>query len=685
VRRLALCLTIPYDRTLIDLEANEPGSPVDVAVIKLTSAAAQLGIFVQESDLSVHEIEAANIDGLPIVIINKDGSFRVCEEARRSRIETELINDTITREVISKPKLKSLLESEAAHILICKKELECDVMSGAHGEHASHGHTDHPKPLRRFLTLLKMDRRDIWIIALFALVSGILSLATPLAVDALVSVVSWGTFMQPLIVLSIMLLVCLTLAASLEILQAIVVEILQRRQLVRIVGDLAHRFPRAARSSLDGTYPREHANRIFDIMTIQKASSILLTDGISLVLTTVLGLILLGFYHPFLLGFDLVLVITMISMTWVLGRGGVRTAIDESYTKYHIAHWLQDVISAPSAFKINGGETLAIERANKLTTDYLEARKQQFRVMIRQIMFAVGLQVIASTALLSLGGYLVITQQLTLGQLVASELVVSVVVGAFAKAGKSIEKYYDMLAGLDKVGHLLDLEVDHRHDRLHLSPEPASVRWGELEFHEHATGQHTHIPAASINAGQRVAITSQDTNATKLLLGAIAGLYRPSKGVTEISGTATDVVAPTNQGQLYGYAAAEDVFHGTIHENVDLGRSRVSMQHVRDALGIVQLWEFVMSLPKGLRTLLQTTGIPLSSSQVAQLLIARAIAGQPKLILIDGLLDQLPKSLRMKVWQALSEQTSWTILLTTQDAELASQCDTTIDLDNHHG
>ncbi len=176
-------------------------------------------------------------------------------------------------------------------------------------------------------------------------------------------------------------------------------------------------------------------------MTIQKAAAVLLMDGLSIVLTTTIGLLLLAFYHPFLMGFAIVLVISMISITWVLGRGGVRTAIDESIVKYRIAHWMQDILAAPSAFKINGGENLAIERSNRLLTEYLEMRSYQFRVLIRQISFAIGLQVIASTALLGLGGYLVITRQLTLGQLVASELVVAVVVGAFAKLGKSLEKY----------------------------------------------------------------------------------------------------------------------------------------------------------------------------------------------------------------------------------------------------
>ena len=79
----------------------------------------------------------------------------------------------------------------------------------------------------------------------------------------------------------------------------------------------------------------------------------------------------------------------------------------KSIVKYKTAHWLQDVLASPTAFKINGGESLAIERANRLAAEYIGARQTKFRIVIRQVAFAIGLQVLASTAVLGLGGWLV--------------------------------------------------------------------------------------------------------------------------------------------------------------------------------------------------------------------------------------------------------------------------------------
>ena len=479
--RVGLALGVVVDRADIHaLESLHSEETDSLHVLRIS--AQQSGISLRETTLrSAQEGIDLVREGFPVLLSHADGSFVLLEKVVGRKVEATTLAEGVAIGVIGRGELRDQLsQTPAARVFVAKKELECDSISAScgtgrdHGSHQNDGeHHAHPSPLRRFLGLLNFDRRDIGYVVLFAFVSGILALATPLAVESLVNVVSWGTYIQPLIVLGLMLLTCLGLAGVLKVLQTVVVEMIQRRQFVRIVGDLAHRFPRANQASLIGAYPRELANRVFDIMTIQKATAILLLDGVSIVLTTIVGLVLLAFYHPFLLGFDMVLVMAMISITWLLGRGGIRTAIEESMTKYEVAHWLQDVLASPSVFKTGGGEVLAIARSNQLTANYINARQRQFRVVIRQVIFAVGLQVVASTALLALGGWLVIDGQLTLGQLVASELVVTVVVGAFAKAGKSLEKFYDLMAGIDKVGHLLDIPVDRRYEPGHFPKAPS--------------------------------------------------------------------------------------------------------------------------------------------------------------------------------------------------------------------
>ena len=237
----------------------------------LTVGCRQLGVYLRPIETLTDEQTLDIVrEGHVVVIPRRDGDYTIVEHQHGRRFDISTINGSIRHGTVSRSGLTAMLADSEASVLVAQRELACDSLSTHDDEHR-----EHPTPLRRFLRLLKLEASDIWTVVLFALVSGVLGLATPLAVESLVNVVSWGTYLQPLVVLALILLASLGLAGILKILQTVVVEIIQRRQFVRIVGDLAHRFPRAKRSYLKECYPRELANRVFDIMTIQKATAVL--------------------------------------------------------------------------------------------------------------------------------------------------------------------------------------------------------------------------------------------------------------------------------------------------------------------------------------------------------------------------------------------------------------------------
>lgn len=678
VNRLSYGLDMPVGYIALGDTAQEASASESDPLQALSELARLAGILIKEVDLDgADEVIAFVHEGHPVVLSLADGTFVVLEKRAGRRLEASQIGEQTSSIVMSRSQLRKLLFSTTSRrVFVAKRQLDCESLSAVHAHSDGHLH-EHPTPMKRFLGLLSLDRRDIQTVFLFALVAGILALATPLAIESLVNVVSWGTSLQPLIVLGLMLLTCLGIAGVLRLLQTVVVETIQRRQFVRIVSDLAHRFPRANQAALRGEYPRELANRVFDIMTIQNATAVLLLDGVTIVLTTALGMILLAFYHPFLLGFDIVLLLSMISITWILGRGGVRTAISESISKYRAVHWLQDVLASPSAFKINGGETLAIQLADRLTADYVNARRTQFRVVLRQVAFAITLQVIALTSVLALGGWLVIQGQLTLGQLVASELVVTVVVGAFAKAGKSLEKFYDLMAGIDKVGHLLDIPADPIVELGRLPDGPATLHWPELSFEYPAF--ESRVSAATIEAGSRLAVVGDDVEGRSLLAKSLAGLVKPTRGVPEIAGIDASRAVGAGNGTWVAYAAEAEVFSATLRDNIDLGRKSVRHDRVREVLAQVGLAETVLRLSDGIDTKLQSNGYPLGRVQSGQLMLARAMAARPKLLIIDGLLDPMNAADRATIWQTLAAaDATWTLVVVTNRNDIAELCDTQI-------
>ncbi|MDX1930267.1 MAG: ATP-binding cassette domain-containing protein [Pirellulaceae bacterium] len=554
--------------------------------------------------------------------------------------------------------------------------------SGGHA-HGHHGHA-HLSPLVRFRRLLRLEMRDIATLVLFAFVAGVMGLAAPLAVESLVNTVAWGTYLQPLLVLSLLLFCFLGFAGFLRALQSVIAEVLQQRIFVRIVGDLGYRFARARREALDPEDAAELSNRFFDIMTIQKATASLLLDGMAIVIQTIIGLVLLAFYHPFLLGFDLVLVFSMTVITWALGRGAIRSAISESIVKYRIGHWMQDVLANPTAFHMNGGSEYAADHTNRLTVEYLLARRQHFRVLMRQFAFALTLQAIASTVLLGVGGWLVVTGELTLGQLVASELVVTAIVSAFAKIGKSLESFYDLMAAVDKVGHLLDLPIEPPPQYCDAGEGPAEVKWQNLALN--SADPHHSVSNFTLPAGARLGITGCSSSGKSWLMEVLAGLRQPHQGHAEVDGLDVREADLISNGSLVSLARSPEIFHGTLLENIRLGRGWVSDAAVRSAMELVGIWDDALELPEGLDTMLQTGGYPLSNAQRALLMIARAIVGKPRLLLIDAALELLAPSERLTIWNRLSDKShGWTIIISTYDQRILESCDQKIELGRSTG
>jgi ABC-type bacteriocin/lantibiotic exporter with double-glycine peptidase domain len=318
--------------------------------------------------------------------------------------------------------------------------------------------TGSQSPWRRLRALISLEGKELFSLLAYALVLGGLSLAVPVAVQVLVNTIAFGTLIQPLVVLSLLLFGVLAFAGLVRLLQWYAVELVQRRLFVRVAEDFARRLPRVSPEAHARKDVREISNRFFEVVTLQKASARLLLDGLGLALQTAVGMVLLGFYHPMLLAFDVVLVLALIGVV-ALGRGAVGTAVEESAAKYRVAAWLQEVAGSPPRFADAEGALLAMQRADLLTRDYLTRRKTHFGRVLRQLVGGVALQVFAMSALLGLGGWLVIERELTLGQLIAAELVVGAVAAGFVKLGKHFETAYDLLASVEKVGKVLDLPV----------------------------------------------------------------------------------------------------------------------------------------------------------------------------------------------------------------------------------
>lgn len=532
----------------------------------------------------------------------------------------------------------------------------------------------HAKPLKRLRELLRPETTDIWLVVVFAFVVGILALATPIAVESLVNTVAFGRYLQPIVILALLMFCFLAFSAAVTTLQTCVVEIIQQRLFARVASDLASRLPRVSMEATEGVYLPELVNRFFDVVTVQKVSAQLLLDGVSLLLTVVIGMIVLGFYHPFLLGFDVFLLISIVFLIFVLGRGAVTSAIKESNTKYYMAGWLEDVARCPTTFRTGAGKNLSATRSDRLIHNYLVARKSHFRILLGQIIFSLGLYAVASTVLLGLGGWLVVSGELTLGQLVAAELIVAVIVGAFAKIGKHLESFYDLLASVDKLGFLFDLPNERQGGILSSGGEQAAGV--ELERVSYSRdGRRLFDPVTtSLEPRETLAVLGPTGCGKSTLLDLLYGSRRPSSGHIRVNGRQPIDMQTDDYRSHVDLLRAGEFFQGTVAENIHIQRPGISGEQVQQALEAVGLIDVVIALPEGLETKLSSSGSPLTDGQLRLLILARSIAGQPSLMLVDGLLDGLPDSDLEPVFDAvLGPDRPWTVVAATGRQSLAER------------
>ena len=522
----------------------------------------------------------------------------------------------------------------------------------------------------RALRILHGEKEDLAVIAVYALAVGLCSLAVPVGVQSVVNSVTFGVVLQPLVVITALVGGMLLFSATLRVLQLIVVELLQRRLVVRLSLSLASRLPHVEFEGFRRRYGPEYVLRFMEAFSAEQAISMLLLDGVAVFFQIAVGLVLVSFYHPFFLAFALILLICMVLVVLPLGNGAVRAAIRASDAKYDVVTWLQDLARVPLLFKSSRGDAFALERADSLVGAYVSWRSRYYKILLRQVVGSLGIQVVASTLLLGVGGFLVIKQQLTLGQLVAAELVLGFSLAGVAKLGRYIDKFYDLCVSVSKLDGLFDIAVERLQGSF-FSPgsEPASLSVVNLTVqHGASLSPILKDVCLTIGAGERVAIWGANGSGKTTLVDCLYRLTAPKSGRIEIDGHDVRDIHPLELRSEVALVRGIDLFHGTIEENLTLKRDGMSTGRMREVLSMVGLLEEIYELPDGLQTQLKGQSEPLSVGQAARLVLARAILLEPRLLVIDGVLDKIDEGALAPLLQELmGPKATWSLLVLTHE------------------
>jgi len=522
--------------------------------------------------------------------------------------------------------------------------------------------------LARLWRWTKRERKTLIAVLAYSAMIGTISLALPLAVQSLVNLLAFGRMLQPLLVISVALLFVLSLAAALRVLEVYIVELLQRRALVDVARDVARRLP-AADARAGGRWGlTERVNRFFDVVGLQKSSSFLLLAATEVVMSTLAGLILLAFYHPYLLAFALGLLVALAFIVLRLGASGVETAVRESEAKYDLAAWLETVARRQRVFLEPEGADWSARRTDQLALSWLTRRSKHFAVVLRQTIGFAGIQAIASATLLGLGSFLVWSNELSLGQLVAAELIITGVLAQIAKMGKHMESFYDLSASAEKLGKLIDLETEPTTGEV--LPRRGSgieVVLDEVELHDASCSMR-------VDSGARVVLEDVPFLERAHLFDLLYLRRRPRpETAATYDGLALDALAPRLVRDQVGLVRGGEAISATLEANLTLDSGHATVDDLREVLHRVGLAETFASLPDGLQTWIYATGEPMRPDELVMLEVARCLLSDPSLVLDDGALDGLSGDDRRRLWDVLAaDDQPWTLIVATDRAEVAA-------------
>ncbi|MDX6183850.1 ATP-binding cassette domain-containing protein [Flavobacterium sp. Fl-77] len=526
-------------------------------------------------------------------------------------------------------------------------------------------------PLKRFYNLLRLDKKDIYQIFFYAIFAGLISLSLPLGIQAIITFIQSGRVSASWIVLIVLVVAGVALVGVLSLMQLRITENLQQKIFVRSSFEFAGRLPKIKSVELYGTYLPELTNRFFDTMTIQKGTSKLLIDFSAALLQITFGIILLSLYHPYFIVFGLLLFLLLYFIFKFSYRSGLETSLKESKFKYKVAGWLQEMARNNFSFRNELNYDFALQKNNSLVTDYINYREKHFNVIKKQFTQLIIFKIIITAGLLSIGGYLVLSQQMNIGQFVAAEIIILLVINSVEKIILGLESFYDVLTSVEKIGQVTDLELEENTDLQNeicynnITLETENLKF---KFPDSPTNTLDSI-TLKIEQGERIVIEGENGSGKTTLIRLLSGLLKQNSGAFYINDdTFRKISLKQYRSQIGSIIHNETPFEGTIIENITFNNPAIRSEDLKWALDGVQLSSFIKLQPKGLETYIYPEGKQLSSSNAQKILLARSIIHKPKVLFYEDPTDTMDENTANEIIDFItSDKNKWTIIVSSKN------------------
>jgi len=454
-------------------------------------------------------------------------------------------------------------------------------------------------------------------------------------------------------------------------------EKIQQNIFVQYTFEFAHRIPKVDMKSVDGYYMPELVNRFFDVVSLQKGLSKLLLDLPVATIQIVFGLILLSLYNAVFIVFGLFLILILFLIIRYTSARGLATSLEESDYKYGVAGWLQEIARAMKSIKFSRNTGIHISKTDELVSGYLQARTSHFKILLVQYWSLILFKVLITLAMLVVGGFLLIDQELNVGQFVAAEIVIITVLASIEKFIISLDKVYDVLTSVEKLGKVIDKPLEMSGNMELDTSEGSSIETRDLSFAFNEDQLILDNVDMRIPAGKLVCIAGPEGSGKSTLLRLLTGSFADFDGKILINGLPIGNYSLDSLRNATGiYFSQQEIFEGTLWENISLGNCAYTAQEMVRLAEKIGLGNFIAEQPKGFETHIDPTGRRLSKTTTQRILFLRALAGKPKLLLLEEPWEGMDDSSKISMIRFLQQDLKeCTIVVAASDPELMQVAD----------
>ncbi|MHA8067436.1 ATP-binding cassette domain-containing protein [Aquirufa sp. ROCK2-A2] len=537
---------------------------------------------------------------------------------------------------------------------------------------------------KRISELVISNKKEVISIYLFSMLSGVVNLSLPLGVQTIIGLVMGATMVTSIYVLIALVVIGVFLVGVLQVNQMKIIERVQQKLFTEYAFEFANRLPKFDLKKTDHYYIPEKINRFFDTMNIQKGFAKLLLDIPIASVQIILGIILLCLYHPLFIVLGIVLLLILGLILKYTSNKGIETSIEESNYKYKVVGFFGEMARTLKSFKSIQNSKLNLNKTDKNVEGYLIARTKHFQILLFQYRSLIFFKVSLTILMLTLGTYLLLNQQLNIGEFIAAEIVILMVISAVEKLIVSLDSLYDVVTGLEKLASVTELPLEAT-GNLDAAPNQAvEIKMDKFSFQFDPAKKLLDSISVHILPGQKVSVSGEEGSGKSLFLRILTGNYQDFEGSFLVNQIPIHNFNLTNFRGMTGVLfQGQEIFEGTVWENISLGNQEIQANEILQLANRLGIEDFIAHFKNGFDQVIEPIGKKTPHSTIRKILLLRALSGKKNLLLLEEPWNGLDAQSTEKIKQYLLNETPCTCVVISNDQVFNQKTD--LQLRFNHG